>query len=112
MHWSASWCGVSFLNVLTNKTVVLFLIPFCFGKVVIGSFSFPCAFPTPAEGLVCLLIGCAFLTFWCENSLCFDSVLLENDPSSAGVLNSAAVTVVPVLDLDPWSWCGIYLIDV
>lgn len=55
---------------------------------MVCSFSFPCAFPTPAEGVVCLFVGCAFLTFWCEKDpLCFDSVLLENDPSSASVLN-------------------------
>lgn len=72
-----------FLSVLTTKTIVIFLIPYYFGKVVVCSFSFPCTFPTPVEGLVCPLVGCAFLTFWCvKHSRCFDFVLLRNDPWS------------------------------
>lgn len=88
MYWSAPWWYLFFLSVLTSKTVVISLIPYCFGKVVVCSFSFPRVFPIPEEGLIELLISFAFLTFWCEkHPLWFDFVFLRNDPSSASVLN-------------------------
>lgn len=83
--WRANCIGLllgvvtlSRMRVTINKTTVLFLIPNCFGNVLVCSYSFPCAC-SQEPFLYVSCYQCAFFMFWYEkHPLCFNFVLLRN----------------------------------